>query len=237
MGLRAGFFGVGDTLVEGWDPDYRARARGIGPALRRARCTTPSRTRSTTPMTTTSHGAKTPSRISSVGYVARASRWTKSISIPSVRSAACRSTPRRGSPTVQVRAALVQDEGAQRGPRDEHVVAWRRRGPRGLATLRVRGSYRRGRELAQRRLAQAPSGDVRAGPGARGRAAKGSGDCRRPARCGPGRREAARSARGASADSRQASQLGTPRSCRTPSSEAWPSCPRSSDLGARACSW
>lgn len=27
MGLRAAFFDVGDTLVEGWDPDYRVKAR------------------------------------------------------------------------------------------------------------------------------------------------------------------------------------------------------------------
>jgi len=27
VGVRAAFFDVGDTLVEGWDPDYRAKAR------------------------------------------------------------------------------------------------------------------------------------------------------------------------------------------------------------------
>ncbi|HEX9495295.1 MAG TPA: HAD family hydrolase [Candidatus Limnocylindria bacterium] len=27
MGIRAAFFDVGDTLVEGWDPDYRGKAR------------------------------------------------------------------------------------------------------------------------------------------------------------------------------------------------------------------
>src|SRR5207237_3921944 len=32
VGVRAAFFDVGDTLVEGWDPDYRILARAALPA-------------------------------------------------------------------------------------------------------------------------------------------------------------------------------------------------------------